>query len=1264
MSGIAHDENLPPSPPPAPPLPPQKYGNRAASAIARFAQPFIYASRPPSAHGDGPSSSGGLETRLNLQPTATIHASRTATHRTGLPIQALDISPGKTHAILAGRDILKTIRVTETACTEDFNLRSSVIAYAAAHDSSGGVISARHKDQLTATDVKWSHGRCDTKIATAATSGQIVIYDINRAGVELARLHEHSRQVHTIAFNPFEGGLLLSGSQDSTVRLWDLRLYTREGSAMTCQSTHKYPGNSEGIRHLRWSPADGVEFAIGTDNGIVQRWDIGRPDAPLLRINAHEKTCYSIDWHPDGKHIASGGADKSVKVWDFSSNDRRMNPCWQLRTSQPVHNLRWRPTRWKAEEGAPGHWNSTQLATSYDNRDPRTHIWDLRRPAVPTREINRYDTAPTAILWHSESLLWSVGNAGMFTQTDVKFAKKVSDKQSPSTIATAPDGSFALFLEGKSKAKGAGAELRHEFHQRHRRAGSTGDKLSTSFSAAEGSFDESSLLSSSIKSRRRKAPSTRSSRSLASTPPSADTREPTTPLNEAMHREDPLRLAQKAACGGIPGVFEAEAFVFLARHYESRGPMVLGPRNTLLDSLIEPLLKNADSAKYVGQYRLAQSWRIFALALQKELSARANRNRARRSLESNRLSRDQRSPWSVKATSKVTGDRRSTTGSQSGLANGPRKLPTTISVDGGSNMTTPLARPVPNATARSAMSSEGDELDGHESLELPEPRFRKRSPQKSVEKTSALSRLRSPDNDEENTMGNVDSADAANWQDAETLPQGVSYDIDRHMTERRAAMQNYRTMPRPVLRLEDSVQTLENHALVPRFDRHDSNESFQMFSASTDSSHRSRSVLSSFASSQGSGNSGPIPERWDAARHQHSLQDSQGSSAPHESQDSSPSPMIQRAPDWAITTIPDRTLERPTTITRILHEEDTHIGGQASHGEDEGKEGLEENIVTESDFRPSIHDPPPVFWTATGMLGPLIDYHLHQLLDTQFPAHILLVIEPYLEHDVPDALISSIFLDYHTQLTSLSLYAQAARLRKLTATRVPDIAEYGTYEIDAGGPWCTACKKSSKGDRGGFCSRCQQSWGFCPICDGDDAVSSLGEYILEDAAAVRDEEKPFGECNWGWCQDCGHGGHVNCLRAWWDDIQASEGGCPTLGCLHDCVAGSRRAEVHQRKADAEKASAVKGDTWVVGESRAVGRARSLIGTAGNGLVVQDHMNTGSSSGPRGPLSMAAMGRTGSGGKKVRLLVPDADVHVPGRVKDEERTSGSVPSYVI
>ncbi|KAL8735326.1 MAG: hypothetical protein Q9166_000871 [cf. Caloplaca sp. 2 TL-2023] len=1275
MSGIGHDETNPPSPPPAPPLPPQRYGNRAANAIARFAQPFIYASRPPSAHGDRPPSSRELGTRLTTQRSSS-PASRTTAHKTGLPINALDISPSRTHAILAGREILKTIHVTESACTEDFNLRSSIIAYAAAHDTSGGTISARHRDQLAATDVKWSHGNYDTTIATAAASGQIVIYDINRAGVELARLHEHSRQVHRVAFNPFQGALLLSGSQDSTIRLWDLRTLATDGSVITCRSTHKYPGNSEGIRDLRWSPTEGMDFAVGTDNGVVQRWDVQRPNVPLLKINAHEKTCYSVDWHPDGKHLASGGADKNVKVWDFSSTDRRMKPCWQFRAPKPVHNLRWRPAHWSSQEAAPGHWSSTQLATSYDNQDPRTHIWDLRRPSVPAREIDRYETAPTAMLWHSESVLWSVGIAGMFTQTDINFAKRVADKQSSNTVAIGPDGNLALFMEEKSKGRGATEETGHVLDHRHRRAGSTGDKLSSSYSAAEGSLEEPSLLSSSFKSRRRKTPSARSSRSLANTPPSGGNGGPVLLLNEALHRDNFNRPAQAAACGRIRGVFDADAFVFLACQYKTYVLADSDHENTVLDSLSEVLSENATSAAYVGQYRLAQSWRILALALQKELTTRATRNKANHLRSSKRSSTDKEIAQSNGKTVDRADDRRSTNGSHSDPANIVKKLSTAASMDDGSNVTTPLVRPVPNARIGNPEASGRGDLDGHDSLELPESRFRKRSPQKPFETASALSRLRSPNDDDDHLIeGHGSTSDSTSPRSdpqavaGQSPPEGGFRGIDRHMRERRAAMENYRTVPRPVLRLEDPVQGTQNNPLVPRYDRHDSNESFQMFSASTDSSHLARSLIGSFESSQASGSSGTVPERWDVAQRLSNAQDPRGPSVPDDFRGSSPSRIVSRAPKEApllsaSMSANDRALERPTSTTRILHDEDTMVHGQVPNGHSAQATTGEECEFIGPDFYPSPDDPSPAFWSATGMFRPLIDYHLEKLSDVQLPAHLLLLLEPYIEHDIPYALVTSIFLDYHSQLVSLSLYPQAAQLRKLASGRVSDIAEHGTYGIDGGGPWCTECKMSSKGDAIGFCSRCQQHWAMCPICDGDDPMALLEDHLFDNAAGTVGKADQLSNGNWGWCQDCGHGGHVVCLRVWWDDVEKSEGGCPTIGCLHDCVAGTRRTGFLQRKAEAKKAAAVKGDVWVAEESRAVEKTRGLMGATGKeNLVVQDQTVTRSSAAPRGPLSMATIGRTSSGGKKVRLLVPDTvtNLHDPEGARGEHWTSASAPS---
>ncbi|KAG2494495.1 hypothetical protein HYH03_007264 [Edaphochlamys debaryana] len=131
-------------------------------------------------------------------------------------------------------------------------------------------------------------------------------------GEQKAVLFGHTGQVLGVAFSS-NGQLIASGSVDSTVRVWD---------ASTGEEKCALDGHTDWVRDVAFSPgtspgANGRWIASCGDDKTVRVWEVGAEN-PVLKytLNGHTDVVYSLSFSPGGELLASGSADMSIRVWD------------------------------------------------------------------------------------------------------------------------------------------------------------------------------------------------------------------------------------------------------------------------------------------------------------------------------------------------------------------------------------------------------------------------------------------------------------------------------------------------------------------------------------------------------------------------------------------------------------------------------------------------------------------------------------------------------------------------------------------------------------------------------------------------------------------------------------------------------------------------------------------------------------------------------------------------------------------------------------
>ena len=1136
-------------------------------------------------------------TPSQLRPSA----SQNTFYSARAPITCLDRSPDGNRAVIAGSKIFKTLQVDGSTITEDIDLRSIVASHPASQDISGSAA-----DQLNIRSVKWLHGNLDSMIVTACGNGKIVLYDLNRLGegLELARIQGHARQVHELAINPFRCDWLLSGSQDGTVKSFDLRTPAPNRGDLAFRARHTFKCNADAVRDVKWSPTDGMEFACSTDAGVVLKWDIRKPSAPVLKITAHQSACYSIAWHPDGDHLVSGGMDQRCYVWDVSKKaERGQKARYSFSTPAPISSVSWRPAYWSAT--ARGK-RAAQVAISYDDSNvtrsptPSVHLWDLARPAMPFKEIEQWDSSPTALLWNTRDLLWSVDRDGRFTQTDIAFIPQLIDRRSLSNFGFSPNGDLLMLLEGRQTPRRPRPSVSSEMYPAYQHSSPV-----PLFSVSQSDSEED-VVGSFLGPRQRKRKHHHSSRSpqpLSSTPPNVNGMADITvmALDDAVKVTGAYKPQQIMAVGHAPSAVKRAVYHYFSSRYLGRmaekTTSEVNPANLHIASVTEYCSKVAEK---VGHYRLAQTWRLLGYVMNILLTRRAEHHRQfrltmKRAPSVKDLPREPESPRDLGEETPRKFNRANSP-FENPLHPGPRVL-IAEDAESTSNMATPLVRPVGDNIMQETMEAMHTPLIDQDEFHLPDPAHSP-SPGPVPIPGSSLS-----------STNTESSAEGYDFYGLESYTPAIDLIVP----------------PRKVpLRLDylDQDETVRRMQVQ----RHDSGESFQMFSTSGDS------PIDKFGGSSGSDqDQGPsLRERvssWESnynsdQTHRVSID----SNAPGLSDTSEE--QIMSATHELPRNIPNGLSHNPAPppIFRI-HEASVPLGSELLSlkkltEEEQVNSPLTEQTsddpnIIESDFLPWPNDPeftiPPI--DPAVLVKRCIDFEAQA--GALNASVMVLLLRPFLPEDAVDEIqAAAILRQYQHRLNGMKLFTEAALLRNLCVPQYPTVFAMAQENITVG-YFCTDCHKPLENDplvlnSEWRCPRCQQVVDTCSVCRQREPDIDPGY----------DEEDTVDVGVWWYCPGCGHGGHTVCMAAWHagpeyqEGTKYSGGCCPLEGCLHPCLPGTwreHRAEEkkiakqkelellireNSRQGSGKGRSNVRRDAREVTQSKAVEGVRAALGVTG------------------------------------------------------------------
>lgn len=160
-----------------------------------------------------------------------------------------------------------------------------------------------HTDGIRTIDISFD----GKTLASGSNDNTVKLWDV-ATRKNTATFNGHSDQVYSVAFNN-DASILASGSKDKTIILWDVA---------TEEPIHLLTGHTDIVNNLAFSKDGGTLVSSGRwHDKMIRLWDVTSGEQKAI-LKGHTAGVSEILFVHDGSTLISGSAEGTVLFWDVT----------------------------------------------------------------------------------------------------------------------------------------------------------------------------------------------------------------------------------------------------------------------------------------------------------------------------------------------------------------------------------------------------------------------------------------------------------------------------------------------------------------------------------------------------------------------------------------------------------------------------------------------------------------------------------------------------------------------------------------------------------------------------------------------------------------------------------------------------------------------------------------------------------------------------------------------------------------------------------